>query len=333
MPLALAQLDATLQRGLSPLYLFGGPEPLLLQECRDKVFALARAEGVEERQLLDAGRDFDWDRLGEAGGTLSLFSQRRIVDLRLPTGKPGVAGAKALSAWAESPDPDTLLVITCEAWDASSRKAKWAQRLDQAGTRVDIWSIGPEEMPRWISERMSAAGLVPEREAVLVLADRLQSNLLAAQQEIDKLLLLRGPGPVSEADVLSVVSDAARFDGFLLSDRILEGNLEDALRVALGLRRTGIPIQLVSGALVRGLRSIEQYRQAMSAGENENQVFRRLQVWRSRQQSLRGAARRIGGSRLADAWYRLAEIDRQSKGRAPGDPWHSLDSYVRALCA
>ncbi len=333
MPLKLEQLAGKLERGLDPLYLFAGPEPLLVQECRDQVFARAAAEGYTERDLLEVGRGFDWDRLAESAAAPSLFASRRILDLRLPTGKPGQDGARALVEWVENPDPDTLLVVSCEQWDASSRKAKWAQALDRAGTRVDIWPVRPEELPRWIHARMQQAGLQPDREAVMVLAERLEGNLLAAQQEIEKLALLIGEGPVAVDDVLRSVADSSRFDAFLLVERILQGDLGDALRVALGLKRTGVAIQLVAGALIRELNTIEAYRSAMAARENESAVFRKLNVWQSRQGALRNAARRLDGKRLADAWSRLAEMDHQSKGRAGGDPWHSLDHLVSRLCA
>lgn len=333
MPVRLDHFEGHLEKGLSAVYLLGGPEPLLLQECRDQIFAKASSEGFAERQLIEAGAKYDWDLLHEAGGTLSLFSQRRIIDLRLPTGKPGMAGSKALTAWVDNPDPDTLLVVSCEQWDGSSRKSKWARALEKAGTRVDIWPLGPEELPRWITSRMRRYGLEPDQEAVMVLADRLQGNLLAAQQEIEKLALLKGSGPVSGAEVLQAVADSTRFDAFLLSDRILEGDLRDGLRVAQGLQRTGVAVQLVVGALVLGLSKVDGYRQAMAQGANEAQVFRNLNVWQSHQQTLRQAARRIDGTRLADAWYRLAEMDRQSKGRASGDPWHALNRYIQALCA
>ncbi len=332
MPLRLEQLPAQLKQGLAPVYLFGGEEPLLLQECRDQVIAAARAQGFEERQLLEVERGFAWDRLGDASGAPSLFAARKILDLRLPTGKPGQAGAKALNAWAADPDPDVLLMVSCASWDAGSRKAKWAQNLEQAGVRVDIWKIRPEELPGWIQARMQRAGLRPEREAVMVLADRLEGNLLAAQQEIDKLALSRGEGDISADDVLEAVADSSRFDAFLLVERIMEGNLADGLRVASGLRRTGVPIFLVSGALIRALRTVEAYRLAMRDGQPERTVFRQLNVWQSRQPALRDAARRLNGKRLADAWSRLAEIDRQGKGRAFGDPWHSLDHLVTRLC-
>jgi DNA polymerase-3 subunit delta len=331
VPLKFEQLEAQLQRGLSPVYLIAGPELLLVQEGRDAVLRAAAAAGFEEREVIEVDQRFDWDRLGAASAAPSLFASRRVLDLRLPTGKPGRDGGKVLSEWAAQPDPDTLLVVSCEQWDASSRKAKWAQAMDRAGTRVDIWPIRPAELPRWIAQRMQQAGLAPDREAVMVLAERLEGNLLAAQQEIDKLALSKGQGPVSAQDVLDAVATSARFDAFLLLDRILEGNLADGLRIALGLRRTGVPIQMITGALASGLRTVEAYRQAMAGGENEAAVFRRLNVWQSRQGALRGAARRLNGKRLAEAWSRLSELDRQSKGRASGDPWHSLDRLVVRL--
>ena len=325
------QLEGQLQRGLSPLYLIAGPELLLVQESRDSVLRAAAAAGFEERELIEADARFDWEQLGAASAAPSLFASRRVLDLRLPTGKPGRDGGKALTEWARQPDPDTLLLVSCEQWDKSSRDSKWARAMDRAGTRVDIWPIKPAELPDWIGQRMQRAGLKPDREAVMVLAERVEGNLLAAQQEIDKLVLARGEGPVTAEDVLEAVANSARFDAFLLLDRILEGDRADGLRIALGLRRTRVPIQMVTGALASGLRTVEAYRLAMQARENETTVFRRLRVWGPRQGGLRSAGRRLKGKQLADAWFRLAELDRQSKGRAPGDPWHSLDRLVVAL--
>jgi DNA polymerase-3 subunit delta len=191
------QLPAQLERGLAPVYLLGGPELLLLQECRDQICAVARAQGYTERELLQVGRGFDWQDLAAAGSAPSLFATRKIIDVRLPTGKPGRDGAKALSDWVAEPDPDLLLLVSCDQWDQSSRKSKWASVLENAGVRIDIWPVKPGEMPGWISGRMRQAGLQPDRDAVMLLAERLQGNLLAARQEIEKLLLLKGQGPVS----------------------------------------------------------------------------------------------------------------------------------------
>ena len=333
MPLRVEQLPGLLQQELSVLYLFGGAEPLLLQECRDKVRAAAVQQGYLEREILHVDRSFDWQLLASIAGAPSLFAERRIIDLRMPTGKPGREGSKVLTKWAADPDPDILLIISCEQWDQSSRKSKWAAALGQAGVRIDIWPVKPQELPGWISQRMRQLGLEPEREAVMVLADRLEGNLLAAQQEMEKLALLKGTGKVSVDDVLQSVADSSRFDAFLLVERVLAGDLKESLRVASGLRRTGVPLQLVIGAMVRELRILESFGMAMKAGENENAVFRKLNIWRSRQAPVRSAARRVSDQLLGEALCRLALIDRQGKGRAEGDPWHTLDHLVCALCA
>ena len=333
MPLKAQQLDAALRQGLRPVYLIGGPEPLLVQECRDKVIAAARAEGYTEREVLAVDRGFDWDALVASAGAPSLFAERKVIDLRLPTGKPGQAGAKALIAWCETPDADTLLVVSCDAWDAASRKSKWAAAFDRGGVQVDVWAIKPREMPGWVAQRLKAAGLEPEREAVMTLAHRLEGNLLAAQQEIEKLALIKGSGKVTTEDVLASVADSARFDAFVLVERILEGDTPDGLRIVAGLKRMDVPIQLVTGAIVRELRTLEAFVAARQAGEAEAAAFRKLNVWRSRQAAVRRAASRIDAPRLGQGLRRLSLIDRQSKGQADGDPWQELDRLVLALCA
>jgi DNA polymerase-3 subunit delta len=332
MPLKPEQLTAALQRGLSPVYLIAGPEPLLLQECRDLVWQSARAQGYLEREVVHAGARYDWSGLRDAGGEASLFSSKKVLDLRLPSGKPGQEGARELSKWAAEPDPDLLLLMTCDQWDKNSRKAKWASAMEKAGTRVEIWPVTPAELPAWIKRRMQAAGLQPEPGAVMLLAQRLEGNLLAAQQEIDKLVIVKGQGPVTEEEVLQAVVDSSRFDAFLLVARIFEGDLADGLRVASGLHRTGVALQMVIGALVMELRTLEAFKLALSAGQNEASLFRSLNIWPSRQTAIQRAARRLDVGRVQSAFRQLALMDRQGKGRAAGNPWHLLDQLVRDLC-
>jgi DNA polymerase-3 subunit delta len=333
MPIRVDDLPGCLNRGLAPLYLIAGSEPLLLQECCDQIRAAARSQGFAERDILEGHAKYDWSKLEECGATTSLFASRRIIDLRLPSGKPGAAGARALTQWAANPDPDVLLLVSCSSWDASSRKSKWAAAFEKAGVRVDLWPVKAPDLPRWINSRMKAAGLQPDREATLILAERVEGNLLAAQQEIFKLALLKGNGPVSADDLLNAVVDSSRFDAFMLAECVLNGNLGEGLRVASGLRRMGVAVQLLVGALTMQLQLLEAYRSALRAGENEFAVFRRLNVWKSRQAPLQKAARRLNGARLMNAFETLSLIDRQSKGRAAGEPWHAVDILVRDLCA
>ena len=326
------QLAASLQNGLAPVYLIGGEEPLLLQECCDQVREAARMQGFLERELLHAGQGFDWSELQQAA-TPSLFASRKIIDLRLRTGKPGREGAKKLTEWAQAPDPDMLLLVSCETWDAGSRKSKWAAALARAGVQVDVWPISARALPDWLQQRMQQQGMQPEPEALRVLADRLEGNLLAAKQEIDRLALLRGPGPISAEDVLKAVADSSRFGAFVLTEHMLTGNLREGLRAAAGLRRMGTPIPPLLGALLKELKTTEAFRLAMRSGESESAAFRRLQIWQSKQGLIRRAARRLNTRKLFEAFKMLSLIDRQSKGRATGDPWRSIDELLMLLAA
>jgi len=330
MALRADQLAGSLKRGLAPVYLLGGDEPLLLLECCDQIREAAKQQGFVERELLQVERGFDWSALQQAAAP-SLFATRKIIDLRIRTGKPGQEGARVLGAWADAPDPDMILMVSCEQWDKSSRNSKWAGRLAKAGQQIDIWPIKPPEMPRWLEQRMMQHGMQPEPEVLRILADRLEGNLLAARQEIDRLALLKGAGPVTVDDVMRVVADSSRFDAFALAEHMLSGNLREGLRVAAGLKRMDTPLPLLLGALLKELKVVETYRMAVRGGESENMVFRRLYVWQNRQNTIRTAARRLDTLKLYEAFKMLALIDRQSKGRAAGDPWQSIDALLLGL--
>lgn len=330
MALKIEQLATSLQRGLAPIYLVGGEEPLLLQECCDQIREAARAQGFVERELLQVESGFDWSELQQVAAP-SLFASQKIIDLRLRTGKPGREGAKVLGEWADDPDPNIILLISCEKWDAGSRKSKWASKLEKAGQRLDIWPIKAQELPGWLEQRMRQHGMQPEPDVLRILADRLEGNLLAARQEIDRLALIKGAGVVTVDDVMKVVADSSRFDAFTLAEHMLSGNLRDGLRVAAGLKRMDTPIPLLLGALLKELKTTEAFRLAMRAGEQETMVFRRLNIWYNRQSIVRAAARRLHTRKLYEAFKLLALMDRQSKGRAAGDAWQSLDSLLVQL--
>jgi DNA polymerase-3 subunit delta len=226
-----------------------------------------------------------------------------------------------------------LLLVSCEQWDESSRKSKWAKALGDAGVRVDIWPIKAHELPDWLEQRMQRQGLRPEPEALRILAERLEGNLLAAAQEIDRMALLKGAGPVSADDVERAVADASRFNAFVLAEHMLAGDLRDGLRVAAGLKRMGEPIQPLVGALLNELKTTEAFRLAMRSGESTDSALRRLRIWFRRKQTIPAAARRLNTRALYDAYELLALIDRQGKGRAAGDPWHTVDQLLLRLAA
>lgn len=326
------QLPAALARQLAPVYLLAGAEPLLVQECRDQVIQAAQAQGFVERTVYEVSGKFDWKQLAEESAAPSLFSSQKILDLRLPTGKPGTEGAKALSNMAEDPDPDLLLLVSCGSWSGAMRKLKWTGALARAGVLVEIWPVRPNELPGWIRNRMQAAGLRPDPEAVMLLAELVEGNLLAAQQEIDKLLLTGVADRVTVDDVTKAVANSARFDSFRLVDCALAGQLGECLRVASGLQRTGVAIQLVYAALYRELTLADTVRAATANGENEAVVLKRLHVWPARQGAMRRALGRLSAVDFDEAFRALSLVDRQSKGRAQGDAWQTLDRLLWFLC-
>lgn len=332
MPIKLPQLGQHLAQNIAPVYLVAGAEPLLVQEARESIIEAAREKGFLERELIVAESRFDWDSELRASGAPSLFATQKVIDLRLASGKPGRSGAQALSEWAENPDPDTLLVLSFGNWDAASRKAKWAQTLDKVGVVVEIWPLKPNELPGWIAQRMRAVGLDADRDAVAMLAELVEGNLLAAQQEIDKLAMLRGGEPISAADIEKAVVNSSRFDGFRLAECALRGETAECLRVSAGLQRNDIAIQPVMAALYNELSLTGGLLEIQQQGGDERTYFSRARVWPMRQGPMKMAAQRLSADHLGKIFSCLATIDLQGKGQAPGDPWRTLDSLLLFLC-
>ena len=326
------QLPALLSKSLAPVYVVAGAEALLVQESRDRIIQAAQQQGFAERTVFDVTNKFDWDLLAGDAVELSLFSSRKIMDVRLPTGRPGRDGSQALQNMVQAADPDILLLLSCGKWDTSLRKSKWATELARAGVLIEIWPVKPQQLPQWIRNRMVAAGLDPEPDAVAMLADLVEGNLLAAQQEIEKMVLLKPAGRVSADDVTRAVANSSRFDAFRLVECALQGQLGECLRVATGLQRTNVAIQAVSGALYRELTLSDSVRSAVQSGETESSVFGKLRIWPARQAPIRQALRRLSAFDFGESFRALALIDRQSKGRAPGDPWQTLDRLLWFLC-
>jgi DNA polymerase-3 subunit delta len=333
MPVSAEQLPALTARSLAPVYIVAGAEPLLVQECRDCIIKAAQKQGFVERSVFDVIGKFDWKQIEENAAELSLFSSRKIMDVRMPTGKPGNDGAAALLKLVEEINPDILLLVSCGEWSKAQGNTKWAKGLAQAGVLVEIWPIKPHQLPQWIRKRMLAAGLKPEPEAIAMLADLVEGNLLAAQQEIDKLLLLEQGPKVTVADITRAVSNSTRFDAFRLVECALQGRLDECLRVASGLQRIGVAIQPVCGALYKELVVADTVRLAVQSGQSESSVFGKLRVWPARQAIVGQTARRLSEYHFGEAYRALAMIDQQSKGRAQGDPWQTLDQLLCLLCA
>jgi len=325
------KLQAHLQnRPTAPCYLVAGPETLLREESIDAIRAAVRAAGVEEREVLIADQQFDWQALANVAMEPSLFASRRLIELRLPTGKPGQAGARALGDWLSS-NSDDVLLVACDQWDLAGERSAWARKLIEAGIYVPVWQVKPGQLPGWIRARMRVHGLEPDNDAVQRLAERVDGNLLAADQEIQQLALVRGAGPVSGAEIESQVADSARFSAFRLCAALLQGHSAESLRVSASLRRAATPEALVTGALARELGTLNRFIEIARASSIKD-AFDQLKIWKSRQDMLHQAARRLGQRRAQRLLARLARLDRLAKGRAAGDFWTELDQLVIAAC-
>lgn len=329
--LAADKLEADLARHLAPIYLISGDEPLLTAEAADMVRSRARDEGYTERSVLNVDRYFDWSELGAIGSSLSLFADRRLIELRMPTGKPGTAGARALSDFAASPPEDVLLLVLAPRLDKRALQLAWVKSLAAAGRLVQIWSPDRSRLPGWIVSRMRAAGLDPAPGVAELIADRVEGNLLAADQEIRKLRLLLPPGPVEAEDVARAVADSARYDVFDLVDAVCRGDVARSQRILAGLESEGVEPTIVLWALMRELRALAAVAWDVEHGQREDMAMRSARVWPRRQPAARATIRRHRHEGLLRLIRRGATVDRIVKGSIPGKPWRSLAELSSAF--
>jgi DNA polymerase III subunit delta len=330
---AADRLAAHLTKTLAPVYLIAGDEPLIVAEALDAIRTAARREGFEQRDLCVVERGFKWDELLAGADNLSLFATRRIVELRLATPRPGDAGAKAIRAMIDRPDSDRLLLIATSKLDASASKSVWVKTIEKSGVVVQVWPVKRSDLPRWIHDRARRAQLKFSTSAAEVLAERVEGNLLAADQEIQKFSLLAPAGTIDEAMVLAAVANNFRFDVFRLTDALLAGDLRRSLAVLASLRAEGSEPALISWALSRELCLLTRLKSAALRGDNEAQIFSKLRVWPQRQALVKRALERYRFTQLTALLSQCAETDRIIKGVDRGQPWIELTNLVMAALA
>jgi len=324
MRLKPEQIAAALQKGLAPVYFISGDEPLQLGEMADAVRAAARKEGYDSREVLVADSSFSWNELTESAGSLSIFADKKIIDLRLSSGTPGADGSKALIAYCERLPEDTLLLITAAKMAGASLKARWFQALDKVGCVVQVWPLEGQDLIRWLQQRMQRRGLQAETEGIKILASRIEGNLLAAAQEIEKLYVLYGEGRLSNQQICDAVADSSRFDVFKLMDSVLAARVGRIFKILSGLQAEGVAAPVVLWALTREARVLIRIKQALAQGQNRAVVFKNNQIWDKRQQLVSDALNRLGDSDLNSILTLSAKADRQIKGQQQGEPWETL---------
>lgn len=324
MWLRAEQLPSALSKQLAPIYFLSGDEPLQLGEAADAVRRAAKKAGYESRELLTVDANFAWGDFLQAADSMSIFSEKKIIDLRLPSGKAGTEGSKALVNYCARLPEDTLLLITAAKLDKSAKKSKWVTTLEQQGVAIQVWPLEGADLVRWIQQRMQSRGLSTDKSGLKTIANRVEGNLLAASQEIEKLYVLYGQGSLTEQQIEEVVADGSRYDVFNLVDAALSGRIERVLKILPGLQHEGIAAPVVLWALAREIRNLIHIKQKLAAGQPRNSVFMQHQVWDKRQKLVTHALNKLNQQGLLQMLLVAAKADRQMKGQQAGDCWESL---------
>lgn len=332
MKVPFRQLDRHLAERLAKAYLVAGDEPLLVDEALEQVRAKAMREGFSTRELHTADRSFKWHELLAGADNLSLFAQRKIVEIRLATPKPGDAGSSTIAELCERDDPDTLLIVAVgEKLDSASQKTAWVKAIEQHGAVVEIWPIERGELPRWIQQRAGSLKLKLTNAAAQSLAERVEGNLLAADQEIKRLALTAAGREIDEAEVLEFVANNSRFDVFALADAVLAGETGRTFKILSGLRAEGVhPVQ-ISWVLTRDISLLARLEYAVRHGDNLDGALLRSGVWRRRQPLVRQALAKFKAQRLKALLAEAARVDAALKGVFPAEPWTTLTDLLIAL--
>ena len=329
--LSLDALPGALQRSLAPLYVIHGEEQLLALEAADVIRQAASAAGYAEREVLQVEGNYDWSTLRDAMSSVSLFASLKLLEIRIPNGKPGVDGGEALKYLAENPPADTITLILLPKLERAQQQGKWFAALAKSGQIIEARPVSRQELPNWIKQRLARQQQSLDDSTLTFFADRVEGNLLAARQEIDKLALLYPPGALTLDQVRNAVANVARFDVFDLAEAWMGGERERLTRMLDGLEAEGETPVLLLWALAEDVRMLLHLRQGLTAGRQVRDLARELRIWGRKQTLAEPALRRIGVRRLTEALEACAQIDRQIKGAEAGDPWLTLRGLLHTL--
>jgi DNA polymerase-3 subunit delta len=323
--LSADQLPAALVRTVASIYLVSGDEPLLVGEAADAIRAAARAAGYADRTVFFIDRSFSWDDLRHTSQSLSLFAERRLFELRMPSGKPD-KGAQQLAELAERPPPDVVCLVVTDKLDKKASDAPWVRAVEKHGVWVPVWPVETAALPGWLRARAKLLQVEVEPAAAQLIVDRVEGNLLAAKQELEKLSLLANGKPISADLVLRSVGDSARYDVFQLAEAAAAGDAERALRVLLGLKSEGVEPTLILWALVRELRGLWQARE-----RERLRSTARGSGWNLAATPSPRALSRLKKLPLARLMVQASRTDRVIKGLAAGDAWSALTGLTGGL--
>jgi DNA polymerase-3 subunit delta len=332
MRLKPEQLSQHLQSQLKPVYIVSGDEPLLSQEICDDIRTAAKAQGFDEREVHHVDGQYKWGNLIDSSNAMSLFASRKLIEVRIENGKPGDQGSKALLELCAQPNPDNILLIVLPKVDKSAQNSKWFKALDKLGAFIAHWPIERSQLPGWIANRLRAHNMKADRDALALLADRTDGNLLAAAQEIEKLKLV-GSELVTAEDVENSVGDASRYDVFALSESAFKGDVARSVHILSVLHGEGLnPLQPLA-IMTNDVRLLLSFIQLKNNGIPDDKALQQLKVfWPKKQSQLKGASRRLSVTVIEQSLLLCNQIDLATKGMLQDDPWRLFNALVLKLC-
>ncbi len=324
MRLKPEHLATSLQKNLSAVYLFSGDEPLQIVELSDAVRHAAKQAGFSQREIFSTDTGFEWSEITTAASSLSIFGDKKVLDLRVPNTNFGNEGAKTLISYCERLPADTILLITTGKLNSASMKTRWFEAIDKVGITVQVKPPEGDELIQWLQNRLQQRGLHTDRDGLALLAARVEGNLLAAAQEVEKLYVLYGATSLSHTQIFDAVADSSRYDVFKLIDAILAANVNRIFKVLAGLQAEGIAAPVVLWALMREARTLCKIKLALANGQSKDSIFRANQIWDKRIALVDKALKRLSHDKLFDVLKLSAKADRQAKGQESGDAWETI---------
>ena len=331
MRLPQAQLETHLGKGLQSLYALVGDEPLAQRESLDAIRIAARAQGFDERASLIVERNFNWQQIQNYGQSISLFSSRRLLEISIPSGKPGIEGGKALQALAKQTILDTTVVVILPALEREAKSSAWFTALENAAVTITLNEVDAANLPQWIAQRLAEQGQCTSNETLHFLAHQVEGNLLAANQEVQKLGLLYPQGELSDEIVRGAVLNVSRYDAFQLGEAVLAGDAARTTRILQGLQDEGENAIAVMNPLMWVLRPLVRIKQAEMRGENVMSAMTSARIFGDRQSLVKRALSRLSLRQLEAALLKLADIDRTAKGVMQGDAWLEISRLCFGL--
>ncbi len=331
MQLAQSQLEKHLNLGLQPLYMLVGDEPLAQRESLDAIRAAARTQGFDERNSLTVDRAFNWQQIQSYGKSISLFSNRRLLEINIPSGKPGVDGGKALQVLANNTIVDTSVVIILPKLEREAKNSTWFTTLEKNAVTISIDEVNIAHLPKWIANRLTQQGQHTSQQTLEFLAHQVEGNLLAANQEVQKLGLLFPQGDLSDEAVRDSVLNVSRYDAFQLGEAVLAGDAARTARILQGLQDEGENAVAVMSPLLWVLRPLVRIKQAELRGDNVMNAMTNARIYGDRQSLVKRALVRLSLRQLEAALQKLADIDKTAKGVMLGDAWLEISRLCFGL--